>query len=85
MATRKPKTQTKPQASEQMKSMIESAIAEDRAEVVEQPPVEFTINDMVTLKNIIEVASSRGAFKPDEMTFVGQAYTKLADFLKGQA
>jgi hypothetical protein len=85
MATRKPKTQTKPQASEQMKSMIETAIAEDRAEIVDSKPIEFTIQDMAVLKNIIEVASSRGAFKPDEMVFVGQTYTKLADFLKSQA
>jgi hypothetical protein len=83
MATRKPKA--KPQVSEQMKDMIESAIAEDRAEIVEQPPIEFTIGDMETLKNIIEVASSRGAFKPNEMVFVGEAYTKLTTFLKGQA
>ena len=83
MATRKPKA--KPQASEQMKDLIESAIAEDRAEVVPHPPIEFTIGDMETLKHIIEVASSRGAFKPDEMVFVGQTYTKLATFLKGQA
>jgi hypothetical protein len=34
------------------------------------------------LKSIIDVASSRGAFKPTEMVAVGQAYTKLSTFLE---
>jgi len=31
---------------------------------------------------IIDLASSRGAFKPNEMVAVGQTYTKLASFLE---
>jgi hypothetical protein len=51
----------------------------------EQEPVELTINDLNALKAIIDVASSRGAFKPTEMVAVGQTYTKLAGFLEAVA
>ena len=42
----------------------------------------LTLNDLAALKSIIDVASSRGAFKPAEMVTVGQAYTKLITFLE---
>jgi hypothetical protein len=42
---------------------------------------ELTINDLQSLKVIIDIASSRGAFKPNEMVAVGQAYNKLDAFL----
>jgi hypothetical protein len=42
---------------------------------------ELTINDLGALKSIIDVASQRGAFKPNEMVTVGQVYTKLEAFL----
>ena len=42
---------------------------------------ELTINDLQAMKVIIDIASSRGAFKPNEMVAVGQTYTKLESFL----
>ena len=33
------------------------------------------------MKVIIDIASSRGAFKPNEMMAVGQTYNKLTAFL----
>jgi hypothetical protein len=42
---------------------------------------DLTINDLQSLKVIIDIASSRGAFKPNEMVAVGQTYTKLSTFL----
>jgi len=42
---------------------------------------DLTINDLQSLKVIIDLASSRGAFKPTEMVAVGQTYTKLSTFL----
>ena len=42
---------------------------------------DLTINDLQAMKAIIDIASSRGAFKPNEMTAVGQTYTKLTAFL----
>ena len=43
--------------------------------------IELTVNDLNALKQIIDVASSRGAFKPNEMTVIGNTYTKLETFL----
>jgi len=42
---------------------------------------DLTVNDLNAMKVIIDIASSRGAFKPNEMTAVGQTYTKLTAFL----
>lgn len=42
---------------------------------------ELNINDLNAMKVIIDIASSRGAFKPNEMMAVGQTYTKLTAFL----
>jgi hypothetical protein len=42
---------------------------------------DLTINDLNAMKVIIDIASSRGAFKPNEMSVVGQTYTKLTAFL----
>ena len=43
--------------------------------------VDLTLNDLVAIKSMIDVASSRGAFKPNEMVAVGSVYTKLEKFL----
>ena len=42
---------------------------------------DLTIQDLQALKSIIDVASQRGAFKPNEMMTVGQTYGKLETFL----
>lgn len=47
--------------------------------------IELTVNDLNALKQIIDVASSRGAFKPNEMTVIGTVYTKLENFLNAVA
>jgi hypothetical protein len=60
---------------------------EDQATPAEEPTTpagqstELTINDLNAMKVIIDIASSRGAFKPNEMSVVGQTYTKLTAFL----
>lgn len=46
-----------------------------------QQPAELTVQDLQAIKAIIDVASQRGAFKPNEMMTVGQVYTKLEVFL----
>tara|TARA_B100001287_G_C22427058_1_gene409602 strand:+ start:286 stop:552 length:267 start_codon:yes stop_codon:yes gene_type:complete len=50
-----------------------------------ETPVELTVADLNNLKQIIDVASGRGAFKPNEMTVVGTVYTKLEAFLTAVA
>jgi len=52
-----------------------------QAPAAETPSTDLTINDLNAMKVIIDIASSRGAFKPNEMVAVGQTYTKLTAFL----
>lgn len=50
----------------------------------ETPQTESTdlsVNDLNGMKTIIDLASSRGAFKASEMAAVGQIYNKLSAFL----
>ena len=57
----------------------ENAQAQETA--TQEPANELNINDLNAMKVIIDIASSRGAFKPNEMVAVGQTYTKLTAFL----
>jgi cell division protein FtsL len=51
----------------------------------ENNSAELTVTDLAAIKQIIDVASQRGAFRPNEMTTVGQIYTKLETFLNAVA
>lgn len=42
---------------------------------------DLNVHDLNGMKTIIDIASSRGAFKPNEMMAVGQIYNKLTNFL----
>ena len=42
---------------------------------------QITIADLDTLKNIVDLASTRGAFRGAELTQVGAIYDKLTTFL----
>ena len=54
---------------------------DEPAEQAQAPKQELSINDLQSLRAIIDLASSRGAFKPAEMMAIGQVYTKLSSFL----
>jgi len=43
---------------------------------------QLTITDMVSIKNIIEAACNRGAFKASEMQQVGELYNKINLFIE---
>jgi hypothetical protein len=43
---------------------------------------QITVTDLALLKSLVEVASTRGAFKADELSTVGQVYDKLNLFLQ---
>lgn len=47
-----------------------------------QNPQDLNIQDLATMKAIIDLASERNAFKPGEMAAVGIVYNKLDLFLK---
>jgi hypothetical protein len=63
--------------TETVQNPQETAVAENSTDL--------TINDLNAMKVIIDIASSRGAFKPNEMVAVGQTYTKLTTFLENVA
>ena len=61
-------------------------MSEENKEKVEQVQAqpqgaELTVQDLASIKQIIDVASQRGAFKPNEMVVVGTVYSKLDAFL----
>lgn len=57
--------------------MAENVSPEKQAE----DSTDLSINDLNAMKVIIDIASSRGAFKPNEMAVVGTTYNKLTAFL----
>jgi hypothetical protein len=64
---------------ETVKEAVDTAAAEQPA------PADLTVQDLQALKAIIDVASQRGAFRPNEMMTVGQVYNKLETFLESVA
>jgi hypothetical protein len=42
----------------------------------------ISISDLVSIRNVINMAAERGAFKAEEMLEVGTVYTKLSNFLE---
>jgi hypothetical protein len=46
---------------------------------------DLNVSDLVALKNIIEVATTRGAFKATELEAVGKTFNKLNTFLEAVA
>ena len=46
-----------------------------------QPPQSLSISDLAVIKNIIDLACERGAFRAPEMKAVGETYEKLTAFL----
>ena len=78
MSDEKDKTEAKEASAAQ-------PVAPQPAATPEQQNVELTVSDLNAIKQIIDVASSRGAFKPNEMTVVGTTYSKLETFLNAVA
>jgi hypothetical protein len=44
--------------------------------------VQLTIADLASLKNLLEAAANRGAFRANEMSSVGFVYDKLSKFVE---
>lgn len=59
----------------------EAPVQAPEAAAPAQESADLTINDLNNIKQIIDLASSRGAFRPAEMVAVGTIYTKLNNFL----
>jgi len=67
--------------SEENTDKTETPVAAPQPAAEAQGP-DLTVQDLQALKSIIDVASSRGTFRPNEMITVGQVYTKLEQFLE---
>ena len=48
---------------------------------MDNQPTQLSITDLAVLKNVIDLACSRGAFRAPEMKAVGEVYDKLSTFL----
>jgi hypothetical protein len=46
---------------------------------------DLNVNDLAALRSIIEVATTRGAFKATELEAVGKTFNKLNTFLEAVA
>jgi hypothetical protein len=44
--------------------------------------ITLTINDLATLRNVIDLASTRGAFRANELSEVGEVYNRLSQFVE---
>ena len=66
---------------------VESKTAEPtkQADASEVDPNALSIGDLKNLTTIIDVASSRGAFRANEMASIGLMYNKLQSFLNKTA
>lgn len=60
-----------------------SEVTQEAAPVAQEAQEQkvLTINDLQVLAQIIDVATARGTFKPNELVNVGTVYNKLTAFL----
>lgn len=59
----------------------ETAVQENTVTETSQAAPDLNIQDLVAMKSIIDVASTRGAFRAAEMEAVGKVFNKLSTFL----
>jgi hypothetical protein len=63
--------------------MTETTTQPEAQPTAEAPAsVDLTVQDLAGLRSVIDVASSRGAFKAAEMEAVGKIFNKLNAFLE---
>lgn len=48
----------------------------------DQTPVQLQISDLLLAAQVIQLASQRGAIKPEEFTQIGTLYERLVKFLQ---
>ena len=65
-------------------TQVENAEAQQTQQQETEAPQgpDLNISDLSAIKNIIEVASQRGAFKANELEAVGKTFNKLNTFLE---
>ena len=68
--------------TEETNQPINTESAGQEAAPSPQPAPDLNLSDLLAVKNIIEVATSRGAFKAAELEAVGKTFNKLNTFLE---
>jgi len=74
-------TETKKTTGTEPKATLAQATAPAGAPVIDQPAGGLSIGDLRNLATIMDVASTRGAFRANELATVGLLYNKLNAFL----
>jgi hypothetical protein len=57
----------------------------ENVETKNEAAPDLNISDLIAIRNILDAASQRGAFKASEMEAVGKVYNKLNNFLEAAA
>lgn len=65
-----------------MTDEVKNEEVQQSAPAEQQQGPDLNVNDLNALKNIIDVATQRGAFKAAEMEAVGKVYNRLNTFLE---
>ena len=62
---------------------VNSEVPDNRIDIESALPEtpSMTINDLIKVKDLVDTAASRGAFKASELRSVGELYEKLEAFL----
>jgi hypothetical protein len=82
MATKKVKKETEVKAPKATETLTSSTTTQATTQAAPtQPANDLTIADLKNIGTIIDVASTRGAFRANEMATVGLVYNKLQMFL----
>lgn len=53
----------------------------DQTAAPEAPQVQLNLSDLVIVLETMNLAASRGAFKPDEFATIGPCYERIFNFL----
>lgn len=72
-------------SEENMNQEVAETVEESAPAAPQAGATDLNISDLVALKSIVEVATSRGAFKATELEAVGKTFNKLNAFLEAVA
>ena len=64
------------------KTAKEKVAPVEEAQAPQETTTDLSIQDLLAVRNIIDIASQRGAFRAGEMEPVGKAFNKLNAFLE---
>ena len=81
MATKKKSLKKPAKATVEPTAVAQPQQAPADQQAPQQDPTALSIGDLKNLSTILDVASTRGAFKANEMAGVGFLYNKLQAFL----